>query len=107
MNGYVLDNHAINGAISLLIVDRPRAAVITYRLAGKQKAIHLVNPQPLEPLVSVFEMMEPGLSGIRVIDLNIRDKSRLEFGRFQVGFWDEDGEVGIVIADAFEVMNAG
>jgi hypothetical protein len=107
VNEYVLDNHAIDGAISLLIEDRPRAAVITCRIAGGDESLRLVNPQPLEPLVSVFEMMEPGLSGIRIIDLNIRDKSQLEFGRFNVELWDEDGEVGTVIADAFEVMNAG
>ncbi len=98
-NGLLLDIYTISGARSLHIAMSPRRAILSFESAGLTQNLVLDGPQSFEALVAPLG----DLYGIRVIDLNIRDGRQLEFGRYQIEFWDEDNCLSETIADGFRV----
>lgn len=75
-----------------------REAKITVKASGIKYAITLVNPQPLFELASAFDNCYEW----RMFDLNSVNSAQLEFGRFQLEFWDEDNMLAQVYADQLD-----
>lgn len=88
--------------ISLHISAYPYTAVINYTLDGKKGGLLLEMPQPPDALLSVFSRAQYGFC---VYDRNVEEGNQLEFGRYKVEFWDEDGPKAECLADRFEVRD--
>lgn len=88
-----------DGFIDQIVVrvsQHPREAVIEFNLDGQPRSLQLINPRPLSALMEVFD----DCWSIRVIDKNLEEGNCLEFGRYRVEFWDEDGPAVEFLVDA-------
>ena len=73
----------------------PRVVLFTYCHNDSVATMELIDPRPIESVVSAMDCYQ-----IRVRDLNRRG-CQLEFGKYEIEFWDEDNPIGIVAADAY------
>lgn len=94
----VMETYGWLSEISLHITGFPRLVVIEYTLEGTRRSLRLENPSPLASLLSVFEECY----GFRIFDQNQSEGNQLEFGRYRVEIWDEDGSMAECVADRFE-----
>ena len=77
-----------------------RFAVLAVISGGVRHSLRLIDPRPLDPLVEIFGDCHE----IRLIDLNAAHANQLEFGRYRLEIRDEDGVIGEVLADGYEVF---
>ncbi|REJ91614.1 MAG: hypothetical protein DWQ34_14305 [Planctomycetota bacterium] len=86
--------------VRLLITGSPRTVVLYFTVDGRESALRLNNPQPLESVVQRFDECYQ----IRIVDSHSAG-SQLEFGRYQVEIWDEDNPISEFRVDAFKLEN--
>lgn len=94
----LLDIYGWLSEITLQILDHPRRATIKYLLDGKRWCLQLDNPVPLTKLLAVFEECY----GFRIYDRNVEEGNHLEFGRYRIEVWCEDGPMAECTADRAE-----
>ena len=83
---------------SLYVEGSPVDATLELTMNGITHTFHFIRPQPLVPLLAVFE----GFRSLRIIDRNREQQQFLEFGRYRIELRDEDNRIGKLTADAFE-----
>jgi hypothetical protein len=77
----------------------PRRLLIRYRTGQLDSVLCVLDPGEFGRLCDVMEHCWE----MRIIDTNAEDRGQRQFGRYRLEFWDEDGPIGTVLADGFEV----
>jgi hypothetical protein len=77
----------------------PRRAVVSIAWGSSAVDLHLADPRPLTELCEALDSVE-----VVIFSRNDEEHTHLEFGQFRVEFWDEDGRIGAVACDSFEVQ---
>ena len=75
----------------------PRVVHFAYYYNDSVATMELIDPRPIESVVSAIDCYQ-----IRVRHLN-RLGCHLEFGKYEIEFWDEDNPIGMVAADDYTV----
>lgn len=94
--GQILEVYGFLESMTLSVSHWPITAVARFTLKGESHTFEFLNPQPLEPLMHLFQECWC----IEVIDRNISESNQLEFGRYKLGIGGEDGpEVEVMLDD--------
>ncbi|MEO0586353.1 MAG: hypothetical protein AAF078_01815 [Planctomycetota bacterium] len=94
----------LNGDFSLEISRNPIFARLCCVHDGLPVELHFMRPRPLS---SLGQAMEEEIYGLMIRDLSYGSITRLDFGRYQIEFWDEESPRQTVVCDEYEVLVDG
>lgn len=77
---------------------QPRSATIGFEFRGKPTRLTVMGPKILSSIAGLFDE----LWQIRIADQNLKG-SQLEFGRYEIQLWDEDGPYASFQCDNYEL----